>query len=172
MTHPVVILPAKLGVRASYDGETIFGGTGPRMVGLGWSVFPQERHHGRKPACIDGQTLAWKPYIEARPSEALARRWAVQAPKSNVALILGPASGGVWAVDVDVTDEALSMKVLDLAKEILGDTPFVRVGAYPKLALLYRAHEGPRSARGHSAFTTATASRPPTRSRSSGRASR
>ncbi len=103
-----------------YEGETIFGGTGPRMTSLGWSVFPQERKASRRPSRIDGETLKWGSYVETRPDLATVRRWAVQAPKANVALIAGPASGGVWALDIDVRDEALALRILDIAEEVLG----------------------------------------------------
>lgn len=52
---------------------------------------------------------------------------------------IGIVGGNVAAIDIDIADDAeLALKVEALAKEILGDTPAVRVGKAPKRMLVYR----------------------------------
>lgn len=54
----------------------------------------------------------------------------------------GIACGNVVAIDADfATDPALAETVTSLALSVFGDTPFVRQGQAPKVALIYRAAE-------------------------------
>src|SRR3546814_1229237 len=53
--------------------------------------------------------------------------------------VLGPGSGDRFALDIDVLDEALAWRAMELADDILGYTPFRRVGRAPKIALLFRS---------------------------------
>jgi hypothetical protein len=119
-------------------GEFFFDPMGPNLVVQGWSVFPQTRGERRGPALIDGRGLAWKPFAERLPTDRDVRWWAIQAPSHNVAAIMGRASGGAFALDIDVTDAGLNAAVQDLADEIFGVTDFRRYGSHPKVALLYR----------------------------------
>lgn len=59
----------------------------------------------------------------------------------NLAVVLGPASGNAFVVDIDVSDEDLSAKVQDIAEKVLGKTPLRRVSQSPRVALVYRHTE-------------------------------
>src|SRR3546814_19557160 len=73
-----------------------------------------------------------------RPSRETVALWSRHCATLNVAMVLGPGSGDTFALDIDVLDEALALRALELADDILGYTPFRRVGRAPKLALLFR----------------------------------
>lgn len=51
---------------------------------------------------------------------------------------IGVACGYIVAVDIDILDDDLSVRLAALAKEKLGDTPAVRIGRAPKRLLVYR----------------------------------
>ncbi|MBP1184197.1 bifunctional DNA primase/polymerase [Methylobacterium sp. PvR107] len=54
----------------------------------------------------------------------------------------GIACGNVVAIDADfATDAAMAETVTALAVEVFGETPFIRQGQAPKVALIYRAAE-------------------------------
>ena len=125
-------------------GESIFSAVAPRMVELGWSVFPQEQE-GRAPGSVFGQRIAFSKEHDLEnslPTNEALRQWVLHCPRLNVACVFGPASGDTWALDIDITDEAFSCEVSDMADEMLGYTPFRRVGMAPKLALIYRQTPG------------------------------
>ncbi len=119
-------------------GESLFGAVAEKMVKLGWSVFPQTRDNGRKPGSVFGEMIKWSTIRDQRPDAATLETWVRHCRGHNVACVFGPASGHTFAVDIDVTDERLSVEVSDLADEILGYTPFRREGMAPKIALIYR----------------------------------
>ena len=52
---------------------------------------------------------------------------------------VGIACGNVVALDIDVLDRAVALRIEAAAREVLGDTPAVRVGLPPKRLLVYRA---------------------------------
>lgn len=124
-------------------GETIFAAVAPRMIGLGWSVFPQEQN--RAPGSVFGQRINWSKEHDLRnrlPTPDAIDLWCRHCPDLNVACVFGPASGDTFAIDIDVTDEEMSRQIAELADEILGRTPFRREGRAPKLALIYRQPGG------------------------------
>lgn len=110
----------------------------PAVVKAGWSCFPQTRDDRRGPGIVDGRALAWGEYQRRLPTMAEIRWWSSFCPSHNVAGILGDASGGTFAVDVDVVRQDLSVEVVRLADRILGETPFRRVGRAPRIVLLFR----------------------------------
>ena len=121
--------------------ESIFGGVAQSMVDLGWSVFPQEAYDGRKPGRIDGRIIRWKEdhnLANERPSGRFLRDCILQCASHNVAGVLGPASGHTFAVDIDVLDKNKAERITRIAEEVLGKTPYMRVGQLPKIALIYR----------------------------------
>jgi hypothetical protein len=66
--------------------------------------------------------------------------------RANVAVALGFASGRTFAVDVDCLDEQVSQRIQAIAVEVLGPTPFIRIGRAPKAVLIYRwSDHSPRS---------------------------
>lgn len=114
------------------------------MHSLGWSVFPQDRHE-RRPSRVLGQAI--RPKTEFHVDETLVaadtlRLWETQCPGANVAVMFGPAMTGLFALDLDVLDEARADRIRVLAEEHLGDTPMIRIGRAPKAALFYRTAPG------------------------------
>src|SRR5690606_19556236 len=120
------------------QGDTIFGGVVERCLRNGWTLIPQERGDRRRSSIIDGRALKWGEYIEKPPTVQEVRRWALQAPSANGAILMGKPSGNVFCFDIDVLDEDLVYDIIRLADDLLGRTPFSRVGQYPKHALFYR----------------------------------
>ncbi|MFE1597416.1 bifunctional DNA primase/polymerase [Methylobacterium sp. ID0610] len=110
----------------------------PELVTRGWSVFPQTRDGKRGSGLVDNAPLKWKPYQDRLPTLAEVDWWSRFCPSHNIACILGDASGGTWALDVDVSDGVLSEAIVALADEHLGYTPFRRVGRVPRIVLVYR----------------------------------
>ncbi|WP_198033124.1 bifunctional DNA primase/polymerase [Methylosinus sp. PW1] len=125
-------------------GEVQFGTAGPAMVAKGWSVLPQEHVDGRGTARVGGYSIKWRPYQTVRPTDAEIRDWALMAPGSNVAIVLGAASGHAFALDIDIDDDVASRKIQTLAAQYLGRTPFQRVGRAPRIVLFYRHADGER----------------------------
>ena len=119
--------------------EHVFGVLAEDLVAKGWSVFPQDEN--RMPGKVHQETIAWvkthKLPTQLPTPEAL-KSWITACPTLNVAVALGRGSGCTFAVDIDVTDEDLSNRVTALADEMLGETPLVRIGKAPKIALFYR----------------------------------
>jgi len=121
--------------------ESVFGAVARDMVAAGWSVFPQEQEGSRKPGTVNGEMIKWAEKYELskrRPDAATLDLWCAQCSHLNVAVVLGPASGHTFVIDIDVTEEELSAQVQELAEKILGRTPLRRVGRWPKMALIYR----------------------------------
>jgi len=138
----------KHGVERMYDPtESVFGIYADLLLKRGWSFFPQERSVGatggdaRRPGTVDGVMLPWKAYQTRRPTPEEVVSWKAQCPFLNVAIVTGAASGWIFALDVDVSDPVKSWTVEQLAREILGVTPFRRVGRKPKFILLFRGPE-------------------------------
>ncbi|MFC4236100.1 bifunctional DNA primase/polymerase [Thalassospira xianhensis] len=120
--------------------ESIFGATAPLMVANGWSVFPQYGV-GRRPGKVNGETIKWAEKHDLAnklPDSASLALWCSHCATLNVACVFGPASGNTFAIDIDVTDEAMSREITAIADEILGYTPLRREGRSPKIALIYR----------------------------------
>ena len=121
--------------------ESIFGAVAEHMVGLGWSIFPQESE-GRFPGKVFGEMIRWGEsghnLKNKHPSPKALKLWAGHCATLNVAAVFGPASGHTFAVDIDVTDEAMVARIKTIALETLGYTQLRRVGRAPKLALIYR----------------------------------
>ena len=141
VTTPLPALPAA-GERMHMLHESIFGRIGPALVRNGWSCFPQERGERRKSAVVDGRALKWKPYQERLPNASEIRSWSLQCPGENAAIITGPVSGNLFALDVDVDDPDLAAAVRATATEHLGHTPFYRFGRVPRVIMLYRHEDG------------------------------
>ena len=51
---------------------------------------------------------------------------------------IGVACGNVVGIDIDVMEPTLAHALRDLAREMLGDTPLIRIGQAPKALLVYR----------------------------------
>jgi len=120
-------------------GESLFGAVAAGLVSRGWSIFPQQRD--RRPGAVRGEVIKWSEthnLIHELPKPAALADWIRYCPGLNVALVFGPASGHAFAIDIDITDVEFSARTQILAFDTLGKTPFRRIGAYPKIALIYR----------------------------------
>lgn len=116
----------------------------------GWSVFAEERDGNRRPAgtLTDARHGNKTQYAPIKPSERRDKlrrltdlHFEMDNPGTNscnLAVVFGPASSHLRALDIDCLDAELSEEVQRLALEILGDTPFIRVGRAPKAMLFYR----------------------------------
>ncbi len=126
--------------------ESVFAAAGPAMAALGWSVFPQETSGERRmPGKLHGRVIRWseeQDLANTPPTPDFLRDCALQCASHNVANVFGPASGNTFALDVDVMDAAMSDAIVGIAEDILGSTPFMRVGRAPKIALIYRHAPG------------------------------
>jgi len=121
--------------------ESVFGAVAADMVKAGWSVFPQEMDGNRRPGKVNGEMIKWSEehHLATRqPSPETIALWSAQCASLNVAVVLGPASGNTFIIDIDVVEEELSAHIQELAERMLGHTPLRRVGRYPKMALVYR----------------------------------
>ncbi|MCV9963750.1 hypothetical protein OIU34_17890 [Pararhizobium sp. BT-229] len=121
--------------------ESVFGAVAEKMVAAGWSIFPQEMTGNRRPGTVDGEMIKWSEHhnlANRKPRPDVLKKWAVQCASLNVAVVLGPASGHTFVLDMDVVEEELSQQIQQLAVRILGDTPLKRVGRWPKMAFVYR----------------------------------
>ena len=123
-------------------GEGIFSLAAPMMSRQGWSVFPQERAGTRRPGRAGGEFIAWGRLCETRPTAEELALWCADCPQLNVAVAFGAASGDTFALDIDALDPDLSRELRALAFDMLGVTPFVRIGRAPKVALIYRHPPG------------------------------
>lgn len=126
--------------------ESVFAASGPAMAALGWSVFPQETSGERRmPGKLHGRVIRWseeQDLANTPPTPDFLRDCALQCASHNVANVFGPASGNTFALDIDVMDAAMSDAIVGIAEDILGSTPFMRVGRAPKIALIYRHAPG------------------------------
>lgn len=125
--------------------ESVFGAVAKDMVKAGWSIFPQEMDGNRRPGTVNGEMIKWSEKYRLathRPDEETISLWAAQCAHLNVAVVLGPASGNTFVIDIDVIEEELSAQVQEIAERVFGRTPLRRVGRYPKMALVYRHAEG------------------------------
>ena len=109
---------------------------GARLADNGYAVIPI-----MPGAKVPGRFSAgeWTPYPDwtrhaDRPTKPFEidiwQRW----PRCGV----GIACGVVVGLDIDVTDAALAIQLTDLAMEMLGETPCLRIGQAPKRLLVYR----------------------------------
>ncbi len=92
-----------------------WGVLAPGLVERGWSSFPQTRDGRRGPGIVDGAALKWGEYQKRRPTQAEVAWWTAFCRSHNVAGILGDASGGTFALDIDVDDEDLSVQIVETA---------------------------------------------------------
>ena len=110
---------------------------GSRLLANGYSILPIAPG-GKKPGRY--QRGAWVDYPEwnrhaERPTtEVEVSTWSAW-PDCGIGIV----GGGVAAVDIDIlTDPDLALRIEQLARTRLGDTPALRIGRAPKRLLVYR----------------------------------
>jgi hypothetical protein len=119
--------------------EALFGTVARKMFDNGWNVFPQEIA-SRRPGSIDGKIIKWSDFVNSPPEHELLDRWISECSAMNVAVALGPASGGALVIDLDITDMALRKSVQKLAVTHLTETPLRMLGPSGKIMLVYRQY--------------------------------
>jgi hypothetical protein len=132
------------------DGQLIQR-LGWHLTKMGWNVVPQSREGVRAPAPLvrigRGDKELKFPF---KPSLYRERHMTVReflhlerTTYVNIALQCCAASAHIRVIDIDCRDEDVANKMRELAEKHLGVTPFIRVGAAPKMALIYRVEERP-----------------------------
>ena len=86
----------------------------------------------------------WNKYCERRTLPFEHAIW-----KAWPGCAIGLAAGSVIGIDIDVLDETVAHGLEKLARDMLGDTPAVRIGRAPKRALFYRADKPFRGRKKH-----------------------
>ena len=87
-----------------------------RFVGGAWRDYPGWTKHCRR-ATTENEIAVWSQWPDAG---------------------IGIAGGTVAAVDIDVADGAVAVRIAELARERLGETSALRIGRAPKRLLVYR----------------------------------
>ena len=110
---------------------------GARLSQNGYPIIPIQPGT-KKPGCYRGG--GWRDYPDwtrhaARATTDLEleqwRGW----PDAGIGIV----GGAVAAVDIDIADDAeLALRIEQLARDRLGDTPALRIGRAPKRLLVYR----------------------------------
>jgi hypothetical protein len=110
---------------------------GARLVANGYSVIPIQPRT-KKPGCHrDGQWRDyrhWTRHATRATTELELEQWS-RWPEAGIGIVAGSVAG----VDIDIVDDAeLALRIEQLARKRLGDTPAVRIGQPPKRLLVYR----------------------------------
>lgn len=136
----------------------VWGMFGNDVLARGWNAFAQERIRDRLPSPFYGESL-WQgkrdrehdfkamklnvfKSIKLPANSYPSWAWSVHAPEKNIAIMMGRRGGDVFAIDIDVTDRVAMGKILGILEREVGLSPFIRVGMWPKVALLYRVADG------------------------------
>ena len=93
-----------------------------------WADYPEWNRHADRPT-TDVEVATWSSWPECG---------------------IGIVGGAVAAVDIDITEDAeLALRIEQLARDRLGETPALRIGKAPKRMLVYRASEPFRGIKRH-----------------------
>ncbi len=131
----------------------IWGLFGNDTLQRGWNAFAQDRVGLRKPAMYCRPKGAMRGHAEPfylAPLEKIKLpaysliplAWTLYSPHSNIAMLMGARNGNTFALDIDVTDREMIGRIVRIIEREVGLSPFIRVGAAPKIALIYRMAAG------------------------------
>lgn len=118
-------------------GEYCFAAVAEQLLNKGWVPVPCR---GKEPS------VAWKEFQRRQPSHLEVLAWARAFPSANTAVVMGPITKLV-AFDFDADDGSEAMRLYDIAEEILGPSPVVRVGRFPRTLRLYQTQRMERQPR-------------------------
>ena len=119
------------------SSPTFMAAHGARLADNGYAVIPI-MPGAKVPGRFSGG--AWAPYPDwTRHCERATRSFEIDIWQRWPDCGVGIACGTVVGLDIDVMDAALAIQLTDLATEMLGDTPCIRIGQAPKRLLVYRA---------------------------------
>jgi len=113
---------------------------GTRLMANGYPIIPIQPGT-KKPGCHRGggwrDYPAWTRHAARATTDLELQLWSGW-PDAGVGIVCGT----VAAVDIDIADNAeLALRIEQLARERLGDTPALRIGRAPKRLLVYRTVE-------------------------------
>lgn len=113
---------------------------GARLVANGYPIIPIQPGT-KKPGCHRGggwrDYPAWTRHAARATTDLELQLW-TGWPDAGIGIV----GGAVAAVDIDIADDAeLALRIEQLARERLGDTPALRIGRAPKRLLVYRTIE-------------------------------
>lgn len=117
--------------------ENFMARYGERLLTNGYSILPIAPGTKKPGRHARGK---WSDYPEwnrhaARPTTEIELKSWSRWPGCGVGIV----GGAVAAVDIDIADDPeLALRIEQLARERLGDTPAVRIGRAPKRMLVYR----------------------------------
>jgi hypothetical protein len=110
---------------------------GARLVTNGYAILPigpGTKKPGRFQRGAWADYPEWNRHAERGTTEVEVATWA-SWPDCGVGIV----GGAVAAVDIDIKDDAdLALRIEQLARDRLGDTPALRIGKAPKRMLIYR----------------------------------
>ncbi len=113
----------------------MFAEFAPRVRERGWQSLIPLRPGQKRPAIFK-----WNVFNKRPPTEAEFAKWMRIYWNYGVGLAFG--LDDVIGVDLDWTDPAIAARAWDITKDILGETPLVRIGRPPKKLALYRCDPG------------------------------
>ena len=119
------------------DAPSFMAQFGARLIDHGYPVIPI-----MPGAKVPGRyrTGRWSPYPGwTRHCDRATTSGEVEIWSRWPGCGIGIAGGGVVGLDIDVPDAALAVRLTDVAGEMLGATPCLRIGRAPKRLLVYRA---------------------------------
>jgi hypothetical protein len=110
---------------------------GARLITNGYAILPigpGTKKPGRYQRGVWVDYPEWNRHAERGTTEVEVTTWATW-PDCGVGIV----GGSVAAVDIDIKEDAeLALRIEQLARERLGDTPALRIGRAPKRMLVYR----------------------------------
>lgn len=110
---------------------------GARLIDSGYPVLPIMPSSKVPGRFTQGE---WRPYADwARHCDRATTDTEVEVWQTWPDCGVGIACGTVVGIDIDLLDAELAIKVADLAQEMLGPTPCIRIGQSPKRLLAYRS---------------------------------
>lgn len=113
---------------------------GPSLVANGYAILPIAPGTKKPGRFIRGKWCdypQWNRHATRPTTDVEVATWATW-PGCGIGIV----GGAVAAVDIDIAQDAeLALRIEQLARKRLGDTPALRIGRAPKRLLIYRAAE-------------------------------
>ena len=120
--------------------ENFMAQLGMTLIERGYPILPLQPHSKKPGRYRLGEWQdypKWSRHCERDTTENEVDIWA-DWPEAGI----GIAAGKVIGIDIDVqSSDALAHEIEALAKQMLGETPAIRIGKAPKRLLVYRAAE-------------------------------
>lgn len=114
---------------------------GAKLAESGWSIIPLVPCEKRPLPSLSGQN-AWS-RRSGPPTPIETAHWLNEEPSAGIGIVCA----GLCVIDVDYPDEALANEIGRLLFDVVGATPLISIGNYPKRKFIYRTddHIGSRS---------------------------